>query len=49
VVPLIDMYQRALDELKRLIAAGDAAGIERIIERAKREREKLNDPVAVAT
>ncbi|MCA1957138.1 MAG: prephenate dehydrogenase/arogenate dehydrogenase family protein [Nitrospira sp.] len=49
VVPLIDMYQRALDELKRLIAAGDAAGIERVIERAKREREKLSDPVAVAT
>jgi prephenate dehydrogenase len=31
-----------LEELKQLIKAGDAAGIERALERAKVEREKLN-------
>jgi prephenate dehydrogenase len=30
-----------LEELKQLIKAGDAAGIEKAIERAKGEREKL--------
>ena len=42
VVSLIEQYQQSLDELKRLIAAGDAAGIEKALERAKREREKLH-------
>ena len=42
VVSYIDSYTRALDELKQLIKAGDAAGIEKSLERAKGEREKLN-------
>jgi prephenate dehydrogenase len=42
VVSFIDEYQRALEHLKQLIKAGDAVGIEKAIERAKREREKLN-------
>jgi prephenate dehydrogenase len=41
-VSYIDDYQRALEELKRLIKAGDAAGIEKALERAKGEREKLS-------
>ncbi|MBX3333379.1 MAG: prephenate dehydrogenase/arogenate dehydrogenase family protein [Nitrospira sp.] len=42
VVSYIDRYTRALEELKQLIKAGDAAGIEKLLERAKGEREKLN-------
>jgi prephenate dehydrogenase len=42
VVSFIDGYERALGELKQLIKAGDAAGIEKALERAKGEREKLN-------
>jgi prephenate dehydrogenase len=42
VVSYIDRYGRALEELKQLIKAGDAAGIEKAIERAKAEREKMN-------
>jgi prephenate dehydrogenase len=42
VVSFIDGYERALEELKELIKAGDAAGIEKALERAKAEREKLN-------
>lgn len=41
VVSYIDRYTRALEELKYLIKAGDAAGIEKALERAKSEREKL--------
>ncbi|HMS84063.1 MAG TPA: prephenate dehydrogenase/arogenate dehydrogenase family protein [Nitrospira sp.] len=41
VVSYIDRYTRALEELKQLIQAGDAAGIEKALERAKGEREKL--------
>jgi prephenate dehydrogenase len=41
VVALIDDYTRALEKLKQLIKAGDAAGIEKLLERAKAEREKL--------
>ena len=44
VVSYIDEYQRALEDLKRLIKAGDAAGIEKTLERAKGEREKLSVP-----
>ena len=44
VVSYIDRYGRALEELKQLIKAGDAAGIEKAIERAKAEREKMNSP-----
>ncbi len=42
VVSYIERYGRALDELKQLIKAGDAAGIEKLLERAKGEREQLN-------
>ncbi len=42
VVACIDRYERALSELKQLIQIGDAAGIEKALERAKAEREKLN-------
>lgn len=42
VVSFIETYERQLAELKRLIHAGDAAGVEKVLERAKRERELLN-------
>lgn len=42
VVSCIERYVRALEELKQLIKAGDTAGIEKLLERAKGEREKLN-------
>jgi prephenate dehydrogenase len=42
VVAFIECYERALGELKRLIQTGDAAGIEKALERAKSERDKLN-------
>jgi prephenate dehydrogenase len=42
VVAFIERYERALEELKQLIKAGDAEGIERALERAKAERESLN-------
>ena len=38
---LIETYERHLGELKRLIAAGDAAGIEKQLDQAKYEREQL--------
>ncbi len=41
VVAYIDRYMRALEEVKQLIQVGDAAGIEKTLERAKGEREKL--------
>jgi prephenate dehydrogenase len=41
VVTCIEAYERSLGDLKRLIRAGDAAGIEKTLERAKQEREKL--------
>jgi prephenate dehydrogenase len=44
LVSYIDEYQRALEDLKRLIKAGDAVGIEKALERAKGEREKLSVP-----
>ncbi len=42
IVSFIERYERALEELKQLIKIGDAAGIERALERAKAEREELN-------
>ncbi len=42
VVSFIERYERALEELKQLIKAGDAAGIEHALERAKSERVKLD-------
>ncbi len=41
LVFLIETYERHLSELKRLIAAGDAAGIEKQLNQAKHEREQL--------
>jgi prephenate dehydrogenase len=41
LVTFIEAYERALGELKRLIRTGDAAGIEKALERAKQEREKF--------
>ena len=41
LLQLIETYQRHLGEFKRLIAAGDAAGIEKQLEIAKHEREQL--------
>jgi prephenate dehydrogenase len=37
----IEAYERSLGELKRLIRTGDAAGIEKALDRAKQEREKF--------
>jgi prephenate dehydrogenase len=42
VVSYIDRYMKALEELKQLLKAGDAVGIEKSLGRAKGEREKLN-------
>jgi prephenate dehydrogenase len=44
VVSYIDRYVRALENVKQLIKDRDAAGIEKLLERAKGEREKLNRP-----
>lgn len=41
LVVLIETYERHLGELKRLIASGDAAGIEKQLDKAKHEREQL--------
>jgi prephenate dehydrogenase len=46
VVTFIEAYEQALQELKRLIRTGDGAGVEKVLERAKAEREKLNGPAA---
>ncbi len=48
IVSFIDRYTRALEELKQLIKAGDARGIEQSLERAKGEREKLNVQASVS-
>jgi prephenate dehydrogenase len=44
VVSYIERYMRALEELKRVIQVGDAAGIEKALDRAKAERERLKGP-----
>ena len=41
VVGCIKAYERSLGELRQLIQMGDAAGIEKLLERAKEEREKF--------
>ena len=41
VVGCIRAYERSLGELRQLIQTGDAAGIEKMLERAKEEREKF--------
>ena len=48
LVSFIEAYERRLGELKRLIRAGDGAGIEKELECAKRERERLNQRPAGA-
>ncbi len=42
IVALIETYERHLAEYKRLIKAKDSAGIEKLLEKAKYEREQLN-------
>lgn len=42
VLSYIDRYAQALEVLKQLIKGGEAAAIEKLLERAKDEREKLN-------
>jgi prephenate dehydrogenase len=41
LVALLDRYERHLGGLKRLIMAGDAAGIEKQLDKAKFERERI--------
>jgi prephenate dehydrogenase len=41
VVALLEVYERHLQALKRLIQAGDGPGIEKELDRAKQVREKL--------
>lgn len=41
IVDFIEAYERSLAQLKHLIRSGDAAGIEKELERAKQEREKF--------
>src|SRR4029078_2323568 len=41
VIGCIKAYERSLGELRQLIQMGDAAGIEKLLERAKEEREKF--------
>lgn len=41
LLTFIEAYERSLGQLKQLIRAGDAAGIEKELERAKLEREKF--------
>jgi prephenate dehydrogenase len=41
VVACILAYERSLGELRQLIQTGDGAGIEKLLERAKNEREKF--------
>lgn len=49
VVMFIEAYERSLNQLKQLIRIGDAAGIEKELERAKQEREKLSTRPRVST
>lgn len=41
LLTFIEAYERSLGQIKQLIRAGDAAGIEKELERAKLEREKF--------
>ncbi len=43
LVAMIELYERHLGRLKHLIQTGDGPGIEQELERAKREREQLNN------
>jgi prephenate dehydrogenase len=42
IVRFIEAYERSLGHMKKLIVAGDAAGIEKELERAKQEREQFS-------
>jgi prephenate dehydrogenase len=42
VVSFIEAYERSLSQLKQLIQVSDAAGIEKKLDQAKQEREKLS-------
>jgi prephenate dehydrogenase len=44
LLELIDIYERHLHEMKRLIAASDGPGLEKEMEHAKQVRERLNTP-----
>jgi prephenate dehydrogenase len=44
LVAQIEVYERHLQQLKRLIQSGDGPAIERELERAKKVREQLNRP-----
>ncbi len=48
LVALIGTYERHLSQLKQLIHTADGAGIEKVIEQAKHEREGLNSQPAVS-
>jgi prephenate dehydrogenase len=48
VVTFIEAYERSLSQLKQLIRMGDAAGIEKELERARQEREKLSTRLAAS-
>ena len=48
VVTFIEAYERSLSQLKQLIRMGDATGIEKELERAKQEREKLSTRPSVS-
>jgi prephenate dehydrogenase len=48
VVTFIEAYERSLGQLKELIRLGDAAGIEKELERARQEREKLSTGPALS-
>jgi prephenate dehydrogenase len=43
IVAMIELYERHLSRLKHLIQIGDGPGIEKELDRAKREREQLNN------
>lgn len=43
IVSFIERYEQVLEHFKQLIKAGDTAGIEKAIARARDEREKLNE------
>jgi prephenate dehydrogenase len=48
VVTFIEAYERSLNHLKQLIRVGDTAGLEKELERARQEREKLSARLAVS-
>jgi prephenate dehydrogenase len=48
LVALIGSYERHLNQLKHLIQTADGAGIEKALEQAKQERERLNNQPAVS-